>query len=223
MVEFLGGEPGIFFEAGANEPVSGSQTYLLETLGWSGILVEPNPEFSARCRSARPRSQIYPFALMAPGSLTRVRFRIPAHLSSAQACVVAESSARLSGDRFFEAEARTIDQILEDSGFPKLDFLSLDLEGGEADALRGFSFGRWRPRLISVEDHCESLHTHQILIRHGYKLVRRIGDNHWYLPRDVRYPVPWSFRVEAFRKLYLSLPLRKLRAWSRKLRGKKGI
>jgi len=223
IVEFLGGEPGVFFEAGANDPVSGSQTYLLETLGWSGILVEPNPVFSARCRNARPRSQIYSFALMSPGSPPRVRFRIPGHLSDAQACVVAETSVCKSGDRFFEAEARTIDQILEGSGFPKLDFLSLDLEGGEADALRGFSFDRWRPRLISVEDHCESLHTHQILSRNGYKLVRRIGDNHWYLPRDVRYPISWGFQFKAFRKLYLSLPFRKLRAWTREWRGKEGI
>lgn len=223
VVEFLGGEPGVFFEAGANEPISGSQTYLLETLGWSGILVEPNPEFTERCRSSRPRSQVYPFALMAPGSPSRVRFRIPGHLSNGQACVVSKVFARQPGDHFFEADVRTMDQVLEQSGFSKLDFLSLDLEGGEADALRGFSFSRWKPRLISVEDHCENLDTHRLLRRNGYKLVRRVGDNHWYLPQKARYPVKWRFRVESFRKLYLSLPLRKLRALSRSVRGKEGI
>lgn len=222
MVEFFGGDPGVFFEAGANEPITGNQTYLLETLGWSGVLVEPNIELAKKCRTLRPRSKVYPFALMAPGSPAYIKFRIPGHLSSAQGHIVEETSSCKNKDYFFKSEVRTMDQVLEDSGFLKLDFLSLDLEGYEAEALRGFSFARWKPRLISVEDHCENLHTHRILLRNGYKLIRRIGDNHWYLPGYVRYPTSWGFRVEAFRKLYLSLPLRKLRALSRKLRGKEG-
>lgn len=223
VLDYLGSAPGTFFEAGANEPIAGSQTYLLESTGWSGILVEANPDLAVLCRQARPRSKVFGCALFPPNSVPKVQFRIPGHLSNSQAYAFLEHTPYHPLDKFFEAETRTMDEIMEISGFPKLDYLSLDLEGGEAGALSGFSFARWQPKLISVEDHCGELRTHKILLSNGYKLVRRVGDNHWYIPREDPYAVTLRFRWQVLRKLYLSMPFRWMRTWSRRLRGREEI
>jgi len=38
-----------------------------------------------------------------------------------------------------------------EAGLPRIDFMSLDLEGYEAAALRGVDFARHRPKLLLVE------------------------------------------------------------------------
>ena len=48
---------------------------------------------------------------------------------------------------------RTLDDILREAEAPTpLDLIVLDVYGHELDALLGFDFGRWRPRLIVIAD-----------------------------------------------------------------------
>jgi FkbM family methyltransferase len=52
----------------------------------------------------------------------------------------------------FHAQARTLQSILDESKSPKLiDLLSLDVEGGELEVLRGIDFDRTNFRFIVVE------------------------------------------------------------------------
>ena len=50
-----------------------------------------------------------------------------------------------------EVPARTLSSLLDDHRIGPVDFLSLDLEGYEASALRGIDFERHRPELLLVE------------------------------------------------------------------------
>ena len=42
--DFFGGATGYFVDVGANDPQVGSQSWHLEQEGWTGILVEPQPD-----------------------------------------------------------------------------------------------------------------------------------------------------------------------------------
>ena len=67
--KFFGRKPdGVFVEVGANDPVAGSQTWLLEQNGWRGVLVEPQASLCEKLRPARPRSQVFQVACSCPGS-----------------------------------------------------------------------------------------------------------------------------------------------------------
>jgi hypothetical protein len=116
-------------------------------------------------------------------------------------------------------QVMTLNDILEASGASSIDFLSVDVEGLEADVFRGLDFKRYRPKLISVEDHAHNLDSHHHLRSQGYDLVYRTGPNNWYVPEGTPFPrcTPWV-RLKLFRKMYLGLPLRRFRA---KLKKKK--
>lgn len=219
MLAFFGGRRGFFVEAGANHPVVSSQTWLLEQQGWRGVLIEPNPELAALCRAQRPSSQVFACALVAPGGPPEVRMRIPASgLSGTELAEICADHADAAPGGFFMCPARTLNSVLEEAAPAKIDYLSIDLEGYEVPALRGFDWRRWQPTLLSIEDHCESLATYRVVTANGYRFIRRIGDNDWFVPADSPLRPSTAERVRMVRKKFLSLPFRKLRQFVRSLR-----
>jgi Methyltransferase FkbM domain len=51
------------------------------------------------------------------------------------------------------AQTMTLDEILDRHGIRTIDFLSIDIELHEPQALKGFSIERFQPRLVGVESH----------------------------------------------------------------------
>ena len=114
----------------------------------------------------------------------------------------------------------TLDSILSDENAPSVDFISIDVEGAEMFVLAGFDIERWKPSLVLIEDHIENDDIHRFMKIHGYKRVRRTGDNSWYVPRDHDFFVSPFGRWQLLRKYYLGRPLRiiRTRRWRRSLR-----
>ncbi|MBL9138891.1 MAG: FkbM family methyltransferase [Verrucomicrobiales bacterium] len=223
VLKYFGGKTGVFVEAGANHPIESSQTYLLEQRGWKGVLIEPNPHLAELCRQLRRRSQVFACALVEQGGPTEVQLRFPSPDLSELARVVSGPTRRTTSqgrDVSFACPARTLDDVLAEAGLGAIDFMSVDLEGYEAAALTAFDWVRWHPRLISVEDHCEDLSTWRRMRQGGYRFLRRIGDNDWYVPADAPDRAGLGETLKWVRKKFLSLPLRKFRRFSRRLRGR---
>lgn len=210
---------GVFLEAGANDPKGISQTWLLEKRGWTGVLVEPVPECCERLREERPGSKVFQNALGSPAQRGILRLSFPSEFS-ALAAALPDGAVVREGERVIEAELMTLDEVLSAAGVTKLNYLSLDLEGMELEALEGLDFTRFAPDLIIVEDRLDDLSKHRFLQAAGYKLVRRNGSNHWYIPVSDPFEVSVGTKLRLFRKLYLSMPFRRFRDLSRKMRGK---
>ena len=133
---FAAARSGFFVEVGANEPQRGSQTWPLEQIGWTGILVEPQPDLAAQLRQSR-RARVVAAACSSPENAGggddalsfRAAFFAPARLA------VASSIAHGT----IEVPTRTLDDILTEAGAPApIDFVSIDVEGHEVEVLRGF-------------------------------------------------------------------------------------
>ncbi len=114
----------------------------------------------------------------------------------------------------------TLDDILEKENNPRVDFISIDVEGGEVDVLRGFSLERHQPVLVLIEDGVRNLDKHRAMISRGYKLVKRTVLNNWYVPRETRFTMAtFAERLELFRKMYLATPFRQWRLAMRRRRA----
>ena len=53
VAAFFGDIKGFFVEVGANDPRKRSQTWHLEQAGWTGILIEPQPDLARELRAKR--------------------------------------------------------------------------------------------------------------------------------------------------------------------------
>ena len=215
--EFFGGtRSGFFVEVGANRPQSESQTWHLEQLGWTGVLIEPQPVLADEL-SRRRVAKVFAFACSSPENAGRcMSLYIAGALSSLDRERMAPGA---EPERVVNVPVRTLDDILIEAGTPaKFDFLSVDVEGHELEVLRGFNFARWRPRLLLLEDHVGNLARHRFLRAAGYRLIRRSQNNGWCVPRDAIVAIDPRERWEIVRKYYLGLPFRIVRNASRRMR-----
>jgi FkbM family methyltransferase len=217
--EFFGhARSGFFVEVGANDPEKWSQTFHLEQLGWSGIVVEPQPDLAAALR-ARRRAKVCAVACSAPENAGK---SMPLHLAGIHSSFdprLKVAAVRAAGA--VDVPLTTLDRILDDSGAPTpLDFLAIDVEGHEIEVLRGFDFARWRPRLILIEDLVLDLALHRFMRARGYKWVRRTDINSWYVPVDSAMRVSLLGRWQFFRKYYLGTPVRRVRETLRRIRAR---
>jgi FkbM family methyltransferase len=215
--EFFGGVGcGYFVEVGANRPRQESQTWHLEQLGWSGVLVEPQPNLAEDLRRVRS-AKVFAVACSSPENAgQRLRLHVAGALSSLDRDRMAPGA---EPERVIEVPARTLDEILTEARTPVgFDFLSVDVEGHELEVLSGFDFVRWRPRLVLLEDHVGNLARHRFLKNAGYRLIRRFENNGWYVPRDAAATVRPRERWDIVRKYYLGLPFRMARNMSRRTR-----
>jgi len=174
---------GTFLEAGAHDGWTGSNTYGLEAIwGWRGALVEPVPELYRECCVNRPRAKNFHAALVSadypPPTITLETAGLLSTLVDSPLLEQSRQSATnhygAYSARQISVPARTLDSLILECGFAQLDFLSLDVEGFEEQALRGLDFERRAPRFILVEANFPEP-VHQLLAPR-YDLVARLGD-----------------------------------------------
>lgn len=219
--EFFELAPGFFVDVGANEPQKESQTWHLEQVGWTGVLIEPQPDLAEELRRQR-KGQVFAVACSRPEHAGRsMRLHVAGAFSSFSANLAVTG---VRAERAIDVPVRTLDDVLEEAQAPApLDFLSVDVEGHEIEVLRGFDFGKWRPRLVLLEDHVVDLGKHRFMQSAGYRLVRRTGLNGWYVPKERATALGAFGRWQILRKYYLALPFRMLRdakrRWRDRIRG----
>ncbi len=207
---------GFFIEVGANDPIDGSLTWLLEQNGWRGILVEPQSRLFPALQKSRPASVVVQAACTAPEKRGWTDLHIPSDKLNPFATLAPNvDDYSVQYERTEKTEAITLDDVIERGGKPsRVDFVSIDTEGTELDVLRGFSLERHQPGLILLEDKGNSLDKHRHLTQHGYKLVKRTQLNNWYVPRQTSFQMTsLGERMLLWRKVFLGYPFRRFRHW----------
>jgi FkbM family methyltransferase len=177
---------GVFVDIGASHYRDRSNTYYLESeLGWKGLAVEPLADFATDYRLHRPRTVFVPMFVSA-SSDERAKLHVGRNtlFSSARPGF---TSGFTDVERTMDVPTITLDDLLAAEGVDRIDFLSIDIELHEPEALAGFTIARHRPALVCIEAHPEV--RQQILeyfTANGYvivaKYLRADPQNLWFRP-----------------------------------------
>lgn len=195
---------GYFIEVGAYDGVTLSNTFFLEQMGWSGLLVEPILPLCQKAAAARPRSRVIHAACSKRGSHGTAKFTVAQNvpvLSFLQADQEHIERCKREGAQLVEIEVPvlTLDDILLNErrnrapfGTPwvpkvgwRIDLVSIDTEGCELDVLDGFDLGRFRPRILVIEnDRPAGAAIEEHLSTRGYRKFHRQKINDFYVRTD---------------------------------------
>jgi FkbM family methyltransferase len=159
---------GFFIETGSCDGIFQSNTFYLETeLNWTGLLIEPNPDYVKECIVNRPKSKVYECALVS------FDFEDDHTVLYSIASKGAMGTVEDRGMWVNETETpiihqkipvRTLTSILDEVQPKEIDFFSLDVEGYEMNVLKGLDFEKYKPKIIVIECHGDAItSTHEIL------------------------------------------------------------
>lgn len=194
---FPGVQGGVFVEVGSARPDFLSISALYRTMAWRVIAIEPNPDYL-------PQYKKYGFEVLqyAVGGEDKddVEFSVvDSHGSGYEGGNLSFESFSSLGvkDSYggghgldikpIKVKLRRLDTILRDhaADVSAIDVVSVDVEGWELEALSGLDFGRYRPKVLIVENLFFELRYIAAMKERGYALWRRLGPNDVYVRRDL--------------------------------------
>ena len=179
---------GVFVDVGCYHWKQDSTTYYLEAhLGWSGVGVDALPWLRAGYEKNRPATRFFNYVVSETSGDSQTLFAA-GPLSTTDEDRI---DAWLPGQERepIEVETITLNDLLDRAGVTKIDFLSMDIEGGEGAALRGFDIARFRPDLICIEVAAANRDfVAKYFAKHGYERLEEYGPydsvNRYYAPRS---------------------------------------
>ena len=178
---------GVFVDIGANDGVTLSNTYYLEKhLAWTGIAIEPIPAVFAKLAANRTCGVIEGCVGNPPGkrkfrSVTGYAEMLsglsneydPRHEDR----IRREVSAKGGDIQEIEVECFDFNTLLSDHGLKAVDYLTIDVEGGEWPIIKSIDFSRFDIRVIGVENNYHDGRVRDYLVQKGYRLHSVVGDD----------------------------------------------
>lgn len=188
---FMNKRGGIFVEIGAHDGISFSNTYFFEKeLDWSGICIEPNPEIFGQLTKNR---KCYCEQVCITNSFSKKRFlKCSGYMLEMYSGLMDEFDPRhieridceieIYGGKkeIIWIECAPFKAILRKYNISHVDFLSIDIEGGEKSALETIDFDAVKIDIIVVENNFDEDVVKNFLLSKGYRYLTRIGKDDIY-------------------------------------------
>ena len=184
---FKGKTDGYYVEIGCLDGVEFSNTYYFEKKGWTGACLEAHSDFIATLKKNRPTASIVHCAV---GEADKESVTFYANKIGSLSTLDKSEEERWKTDfkeyfHGFEEQKipmKTLTTIFKELKVGAIDFVSLDIEGYEVQALTGLDFDTFKPTIFIVEykneAHQNGVNT--ILFKNGYSYLARIGCNLFY-------------------------------------------
>lgn len=159
---------GIFIDVGAYDGVTFSNSYFFEkTNNWTGLCFEPNPIIFKKLAEVRNSTLINGGVSIKNDTLTYKRFSGNQELEMLSGFSDFFSDEQLqriqrelaeeknSSTETIEVQTYSLNDLLKEKNIDKVDYCSIDTEGGEFDILKTINFDDTYFATLSIEDNCD--------------------------------------------------------------------
>lgn len=187
---FKGRRNGTFVEIGAYDGITGSNTLFFEAhRGWSGLLIEASPSLHALAAERRlaPCLQVAVAAEAGQAEFLDVRKGyvqmggLVETLGEAERKVI-EADPRTQSE-IIKVPTRALADILIEEGLRRIDYISIDIEGGEPGVLASFPFGDFDIHAWTIEVNDGSDEIVAIMAQASYARIAHIGVDQIFVRR----------------------------------------
>lgn len=176
---------GFFLDIGAHDGITYSNTAHLESVGWNGLAVEPNPDvFSKLIRNRKCHN----FNGCITSKSGNVNFRKISGYSEMLSGIVETYDIRHisrinreigdKGGSYIDISVPCLNfkDLVSKFSIKEINFLSIDVEGSELEILHNIDFNFLKIDVVAVENNYGDSRIPSLLKDFGYQSVARIGD-----------------------------------------------
>jgi FkbM family methyltransferase len=172
---------GFFLDVGSADGTLLSNTKALEQRGWTGVCIDPFPT-NMQGRTCQVLKEV---VFSEPGK--SVQFQAYGELGGVVDTLGVWKDRAMKAPTV-EFKTTTLSDILARTNAPALiHFMSLDIEGAELEALKGFPFDKYKIGALAVEHNFEEPKRTEIaalLKSHGYVLSHTWRQDDFYVPAN---------------------------------------
>jgi FkbM family methyltransferase len=186
---------GTFVDVGAYEPINISNSYYFEKKGWDCHCFEANTDLIPLLKEHR--KNVYNYAVSNEDK-EFTEFNIVKSLGDGGgggSNTASFSAIELNNDYFkcFDPKKKTIDfikkikvpqvslnTIFNQLKIDKIDIMSIDVEGGELNVLKGLDLNKYKVGVFVIENILSDKSIKEYLTNSNYVLDKEIGYNQYY-------------------------------------------
>ena len=195
---------GIFIDLGCNHPIKFNNTYLLYKRGWRGINIDLDKKSIEEFNKIRNKDyNLQSLISSEPDEEKEIYYY---HSRSAINTVSEELIKYRKTDKnkikVIKQKTETLENVIERSPFKNnsIDFLSIDIENHEYEALKNFNFNKYKIQVIVTEIHDlnqdkleiynQSLEfvlnskIYKLLENNGYKLINWVNSDFIFIHKN---------------------------------------
>ena len=189
---------GVFFDVGAYEPINISNSYHFEKNGWDVYCFEANPLLINDLE--RERNNVFNYAISIEDK-SSIEFNVVtaygggSYMAGISAIDIDPQYMDKYGQGIRKMEKVTVRQkslssilATELNNIDAIDVLSIDVEGGELNVLKGLDLNKYKPKLIVTENVFNSPDVQSYLEIYGYRLDKHIDYNQYYVSKSLIKP-----------------------------------
>ena len=185
---FRGKRDGVFVEIGGYDGITGSNCLFFEMIrGWSGVLIEPSPTFYEMAASFRKATCLQVALADCEGEAEFMEVQEGfSQMSGLTASYdkklreQVESNPRHKGE-LIKVKTKTLAQILDQNFLKDIDYISLDVEGGEMSVLSAFPFDKYNITAWTIENNTADTDVPALMGEKGYSRIEALGVDDLYL------------------------------------------
>ena len=186
---------GVFIDIGANDGKTLSNTYYLEKeLSWNGIAVEPSPKVFKRLE--KNRNCILLNACISDNTGNAEFLELSGHTEMLSGLVdkydsrhikrIDDEIEEFSGDKnYIQVPCYKLEDVIKEEGLSKINYLNIDIEGGEFDVLKSIDFTNLDIDIIGIENNYKENNIKNYLHQFGYNLIAIVGSDEMYKRENI--------------------------------------
>ena len=182
---------GVFLDIGAYEPINISNSYHFEMNNWSVYCFEANTLLINELRSKR--KNVYNYAI-AHENKDNIQFNVVKGVWGGGSLMAGLSAIELDKEYMNKFQCgireiikitvpqRTLNSVIEDEipAIKEIDIMSIDVEGGELNVLKGIDLLKYKPKILVIENVFNKTDILNYLKQFGYILDKHIDYNQYY-------------------------------------------
>lgn len=128
---------GFYIDVGANDPEVDSVTKAFYDQGWSGINIEPIPQWFDKLVKARPRDINLQLAASSKAGSLSIYEVANTGLSTMVDAIARSHKSKKFSTKVIEVESKTLTEICNLHSKSEIHFLKIDVEGAEKKSWKG--------------------------------------------------------------------------------------